>query len=264
MPIQPFVVAVKTSAIERNERVRDLVDGREQRVEYESRAAAEDAAESFSAEGSPVRLQRLAPQDDTDADAYLVGAARYDPLPRRGPAAEGWTFAVGSDEYGALGETVLTAGSGVTRPIQQFVSEDLNLDRDLRERDDDDPLEIAVDDNPERVTLPGESGAWHPDLRIGVTFRGVSVIAYDCEVKTGDGDIERNQERIIERVADERHVVLARVDVSGLPQTFSVSFETYGTTPALDSEESLEGADLPLKASGSLPVESPQRTIDDW
>ncbi|MFB6177355.1 MAG: hypothetical protein ABEI99_09475 [Halobaculum sp.] len=266
LPTQPFRVAVKRSALDRNDEVCAEFGSDETVVEYESRAAAEDAAESFAAVGaSPVRLQQVAPQDDTDADAYLVAAARYTPLPDRDPDPSGGTYAVDGSTYGALGVTLLTSGDGLARPVEEFVYGDLGVSTDT-------PLDVRIDTDPEPITVAGETGSWCPDLRIAVSYRDLSLLAYDCEVKTGDGALERNQESIMRAVSDERHVVFARVRIDGLPQTFSVSFQTYGETPTLaadsadeidaDSAENLvsEGAGV-----GHLPVESsPQQTIDDW
>ncbi|MEZ3116620.1 hypothetical protein RYH80_11945 [Halobaculum sp. MBLA0147] len=286
-----FLVAVKRSAVERNPAVAAAVGGEPATLSYESRAAATAAAREFAADGGPVRLQQVAPQDDTAADAYLVGAARYDDSPPELPAAAGWTFGVGADEYGALGEALLTAGDGVSRPVRQFVAADLAP----HEADGDDgpetgdesrsgtitrsetttrgegtaadearrnrqrlaeQLDVTVDASPDPVTVPGESGAWHPDLRIDARHRGTLVATYDCEVKTGEGDVERNQRSVAERVADERNVVIARVLIDDLPETFEVSFHTLGTTPTLPGDGD--------PGDGSVLAASDQRTLGEW
>lgn len=295
MVTDEFLVAVKRSAVERNAAVAAAVGGEPATLSYESRAAAAAAAREFAADAGPVRLQQVAPQDDTAADAYLVGAARYDDSPPELPAAAGWTFGVGADEYGALGEALLTAGDGVSRPVRQFVAADLapheagGRDRaetgngggdgsrggtitrsettvrgDTTDADEArrtrqrlaEQLDVTVEASPEPVTVPGESGAWHPDLRIDARHRGTLVATYDCEVKTGEGDVERNQRSIAERVADERNVVIARVLVDDLPETFEVSFHTLGTTPTLPGDGDPD--------DGSVLAASDQRTLGEW
>lgn len=261
---QSFRVAVKQSALDRNDGVRAEFGSHETVTEYESRSAAEAAAESFTTAGaSPVRLQQVAPQDDTDADAYLVAAARYTPLSDKDPDPSGGTYAVDGSTYGALGVTLLSSGDGLARPVEEFVYGDLGVSTDT-------PLDVTIHTDPDPVTVAGETGAWCPDLRITVSYRDLSLLAYDCEVKTGDGSLERNQKSIMRAVADDRHVVFARVQVDGLPQTFSVSFQTYGETPTLDGDsvdEIDDGGEFRSADfhDGHLPVESsPQRTIDEW
>jgi hypothetical protein len=75
---------------------------------------------------------------------------------------------------------------------------------------------------------------------------GRTVARYLCEVKTGGGSLERSQRELIEYAARETPVILARVDVSGLPREYEIAFEQFGTT------------------SPDTPTDAAQRSLDDW
>lgn len=230
-----FRVAIKPSASDRNEAVARLVEASGDRLTFDSEAAARDRAGELTARGDgPVRIQAVAPQDGADVDAYLVGASRSTRITDGSPA-DGWRFGVDAAQYGALGEALLTAGDGPTTPLTCFVRHDLDLDPDA-------DLSIDVDATPEPRTVPDVDGTWRPDCELTAAVAGRQVADYDCEIKTGAGTPERNQREIMEAVAAERPVVLARVDVAGLPQEFDVRFERIGS---------------PDSARG-------QRTLDDW
>lgn len=239
MSEEPFVVAIKESARERNESAVRLVADEGDRRRYDSRAAAEAEAEALSADGGDVRLQAVAPRDDTDADAYLVGASRSSPpLPDAEPG-DGWRYAVTADQYGALGEALLTAGDGVATPLKQFLRHEFDLPLDA-------DLSVDLDVDPAPVTAPDIPGAWQPDCALTVAIAGRRVTRYRCEIKTGDGGLERNQRAIAEATASETPVLLARVDVSDLPTEYEVSFERLGSGDA-------DAPDGPV-----------QKTVDDW
>jgi hypothetical protein len=218
----PFRVLVKQSAVDRNSAVAARVSDPPAVLEFTSKTAAQSEAATLTREGDgPVRVQAVAPQDDTDADAYLVGASRSGTDVPETPPSAGWTFGVDGDQYGALGEALLTAGDGVTRPLECYVRHDLGLSAD-------DPLAVTVDDDPDPVTAEEGDGYWRPDCELHVTSQGRDLARYYCEVKTGAGGFERNQEAIIEAVAAETPVVVAVVDVVDLPATYEVRFQRYG------------------------------------
>jgi|GEM_PF-1240317 len=239
MSEQPFVVAIKTSARERNESVDRLVADAGRLHRHDTRADAESEAADLSADGGDVRLQAVAPQDDTDADAYLVGASRSSPPVPDGGPEDGWRYSVTADQYGALGEALLTAGDGGATPLDHFIRREFDLSPDA-------DLSIAVDAAPGPVTAEEKPGAWQPDCELAVSIAGRRVGTYRCEIKTGDGRLERNQRAIAEATASETPALLARVDVSELPAEYEVSFERLG------------GADA--DAAG----EPAQKTVDDW
>ncbi|MFB6083747.1 MAG: hypothetical protein ABEJ94_05835 [Halorientalis sp.] len=235
-----FRVEVKASAIDRNSAVAELVATRGERLVYGAEGDARaDAAELTRRGESPVRIQSVAPQDDTDADAYLVGAsATRAKIPATDPD-DGWQFGVDASQYGALGEALLTAGDGVTRPLALYVRHDLGVDPDTS-------LSIDVDESPAAVTRPDAPGRWRPDCALSVAIAGRTVARYRCEIKTGGGSLERSQRDLIEYAARETPVIYARVDVSGLPREYEVSFEQFGET------------------ARDTPTDADQRSLDDW
>jgi len=239
MSEQPFVVAIKESARERNESVERLVADAGPRRRYDSRADAEAEAADLSADGGDVRLQAVAPRDDTDADAYLVGASRSSPPVPDGDPEEGWRYSVAADQYGALGEALLTAGDGAATPLDHYLRREFDLSPDA-------DLAVAVDADPDPVTAGEQPGAWQPDCELAVSIAGRRVARYRCEIKTGDGGLERNQRAIAESTASETPALLARVDVSELPVEYEVSFEQLGSG---DADASVAPA---------------QKTVDDW
>jgi len=236
---QPFVVAIKESARERNESVDRLVADAGRLRRHDARADAEAEAADLSADGGDVRLQAVAPQDDTDADAYLVGASRSAPPVPDGDPEDGWRYSATADQYGALGEALLTAGDGVATPLAHYFRREFDLSPDAE-------LSIAVDAAPAPVTTGEQPGAWQPDCELAISIAGRRVARYRCEIKTGDGRLERNQRAIAEATASETPVLLARVDVSELPAEYEVSFERPGAANA--------------DAAG----EPAQKTVDDW
>jgi hypothetical protein len=235
-----YRVEVKPSAIDRNSAVAELVATAGRRLSYGTDGDARaDAAELTRRGESPVRVQAVAPQDDTDADAYLVGAsATRATIPAADPD-DGWQFGVDASQYGALGEALLTAGDGATRPLALYVRHDLNVEPDT-------PLSIDVDESPPAVTRPGAPGRWEPDCALSVAVAGRTVARYRCEIKTGGGSLERSQRELIEYAARETPVILARVDVTGLPREYEVAFEQFGDT------------------SRETPTDAAQRSLDDW
>jgi len=239
MSEQPFVVAIKESARERNESVDRLVTDAGSRRRYDSRADAEAEATDLSADGGDVRLQAVAPRDDTDADAYLVGASRSSPPVPDGDPEDGWRYSVTADQYGALGEALLTAGDGVATPLDHYLRREFDLSPDA-------DLTVEVDADPDPVTTSDHPGAWQPDCVLTVEISGRRVGRYRCEIKTGDGRLERNQRSIAEATASETPALLARVDVTELPGEYEVSFERLGSG---DADASAAPA---------------QKTVDDW
>jgi len=233
-----FVVAIKKSARVRNSAVASLFETEGGRVTYPSAAVAREAVAELASRGEgPVRLQAVAPQDGADVDGYLVGASRHDLSVPETPPSAGWTFGVDASQYGALGEALLTAGDGASRPVRAFV----RYDQDLA---DDTPLVVGVEADPGPVTVPGEAGAWVPDCRIEATVGHHTIATYLVEVKTGNGRLERTQEAAIDAAAREVPVLLVWVDVTALPDEYTVEFEKVDHTGPGASQEQLTFDDL--------------------
>ncbi len=235
-----FRVEVKPSAIDRNSAVAELVATAGERLAYDAEGDAHADATELTRRGEgSVRVQAVAPQDDTDADAYLVGAGCTRATVPAAAPDDGWQFGVDASQYGALGEALLTAGDGTTRPLALYVRHDLDVDPETS-------LSMDVDESPPPVTRPGDAGRWQPDCALSVVMAGRTVARYRCEIKTGGGSLERSQRELIEYVARETPVIYARVDVSGLPREYEVSFEQFGDT------------------SRDTPTDADQCSLDDW
>ncbi len=216
-----YLVAIKESAIQRNAAASAYVADNDRRVPLASRAAAEALADRLSEAGeTPVRVQRAAPNDAADVDAYLV------PAPDRRVHEPAVTddgtlvFDVGANLYGALGEA-LVAGSGDKPPLlTYYAARDLDLPRDA--------LEVDVTAG-EKFAVPTSDGAgrWQPDCvatvrRVG----GDAVIAeYWCEVKAGDAALERSQREAMRQRATDVTVLLVRVDLEDLPDRYAATVE---------------------------------------
>lgn len=234
-----YTVAIKASAIERNAAVRFLVDRQGDVVSYASRAEAEEVARELSEQGDrPVRVQSAAPQDARPVDGYLVAASRVRTAPPSKPPEEGWTFAIDADQFGELGETVLVPRGRASSALKLYVRQDLGLDDSVS-------VTVVADRDPEALTAPGVAGEWVPDCELSVALDDRQVGRYLLEVKTGAGSLERNQREIMETVARATPVVLARVNVGGLPYEYEVSFERLGAASGrVDAEQStLDGSE---------------------
>ena len=226
-----FRVAIKDSAVETNSDVAQLRQTGEI-VEYDSRSQAEAVARKVSESGEgPVRLQRAAPNDPADVDAYLVAAPeqhKHTPVKAHDGA---WTFGVTANQYGALGELLLTTGG--TPALEYFVQEDLGpypseavadaVNLDLRT----DPKEFDW----ETLCAPvdGERARWEPDCELRV-WAGHSEILhrYFCEIKTGDSSFERHQQETMRAVAEVADVLKIRVRVEELPEQYTVRLYRVG------------------------------------
>jgi hypothetical protein len=206
-------------------------------VAYQSRAAAESAIEGLQTDGDTdgsLALQSPAPNDATEVDAYLVAypeTRKWDP---EGSSAEGWTFDVTASQYGALGEALVTAPGAP--PLRHFVRRDLEerFDRPAKRRDpfrldvltrpaafDKETLEVAPTDGDRR---------WVPDceVRVRLPDRRDVFHRYFCEIKTGDGALERNQDADMTAVSAVADVLEIRVDVEGLPEAYEVQVRRVG------------------------------------
>jgi hypothetical protein len=102
-----FTVEAKPGALEVNRALAETVDSHGHPLEFGSRARAEAYARQLSAEDGDLRLQAAAPNDPSDVDGYLLAA--HNPSIKEPAETEGdtWTFDVGANLYGALGEAIL-------------------------------------------------------------------------------------------------------------------------------------------------------------
>lgn len=212
---------------------------------YPSRAAAEAAIDDFELlEAGRLELQAPAPNDPADVDAYLV----FYPADRKrdpdGSLADGWTFDTTANQYGAIGEALVTAPG--TPALHHFVRRDLAGDVDDERAEQ---LHVECTTRPDdfdwatlRAAADGDRLNWTPDceVRVALPDRGGYVHRYFCEVKTGDASFERNQAADVEAVSAVADVLKIRVTIDELPDAYSVRFSRVGDSRP-DVEVALPG-----------------------
>ena len=224
---EAFRVALKPSAIEANEAVGALVADRGDTLAFDSRAAAEAEAARLSQRGeTPVAIQRAAPQEPADVDAYLVASPErrtHEPV----ESDDGrLTLETTATQYGALGETLVRAHRVNPPLLTAYVRDDLADGLP----DDDEHLRVALDPDPDPVVYVGadaERLCWIPDCvaRARDGADGRVLATYVCEVKTGDASFQRDQAAVMAYEARERTVLKVRVDVRDLPDAYTARIE---------------------------------------
>lgn len=227
-----FRVAVKPSTIEANEAVRAVAAERGETLGFPSREAAEaEAARLAECGDTPVAIQRAAPQEPDEVDAYLVPRPErrtHDPV----ESADGrLTFETTAAQIGALGEALVCSYGANSPLLTAYARRDLD---DAFPGDPDDRLWIDVDRDPDPIVYAGtdpDGGsyrdvrlAWVPDcVALARDGPGGPVLAeYACEVKAGDASYQRDQATVMAYEASERTVLKIRVNVDGLPETYTV------------------------------------------
>ena len=252
-----FSVAVKASAREANEAVAALADERGNRLSYPDRMAAEECAADLSERGeTPVEVQAVAPQDSTDADAYLVAAPERRSRTPDGSIDGTMTFDTTATQYGALGETLLCCYESNPPVLAHYAREDLDHLSDA-ERD---RVHLDVDRSPDPVEKSGETETngtkrWVPDCRAVARLEpdGPPLREYWCEVKTGDASFERDQRAVMRWKAREAVVLTVRFDVEELPDSYSVTVSEVDPADAPDDALS-DDASLDAPAGSSKPT----------
>lgn len=221
----PFVVEVKPSARERNAAADRLASERGVRHEYPSREAAAEQAEALTETGETrVALQRVAPQDETSADAYLVAKPKRHVETPHDPDARTLTFDASANQYGAMAEALLATPGTNPPPVAHYVRENLDVEDEVRvETDTGRTTTRDIDDDGRR------SATWTADLV--ATAHRVSTDApireYWCEIKAGSGSFERHQKAVMRaKAADPDVTVLkVRVDLDPLPERYGVRID---------------------------------------
>lgn len=215
-------------------------------LEFSSRAAAEAALEDLPcSEAGTLELQCPAPNDPVHVDAYLVFYLETRKREPDGSLEEGWTFDTTANQYGDLGEALITAAD--TPALKHFVRQDLTaaLDDSTIER-----LNIRCVTRPGdfdwttlRSAVDGQRPGWTPDCEVRVLLpdRRDSIHRYFCEIKTGDASFERNQAADMEAVSEIADVLKLQVTIDALPDAYSVKVCRVGDSrPGLD-ESAIEG-----------------------
>ena len=226
-PIQPgdrtgFVVEVKSGAIDVNSKLVEVIETHDRTLDFGSRSHAEDYARQLSASDGSLRIQAAPDNDPRDVDAYLL--ADHNPSIKEPADVDGdvWTFDVGANLYGTLGEAILLE-SPKPHALHYFVRQDLNLADDELESG----LNINVQSGP-FVSFGDASGddrkSWVPDCTVVAKdgWNGDVLERYYCEIKTGNASFERSQVAAMERLAQEGRVLKIRMIIEELPDRYSL------------------------------------------
>lgn len=81
-----------------------------------------------------VALQRVAPQDDTPADVYLVAQPERHVETPHDPDAHTWPFDASDNQYGAIAEALLTTPGTNPSALTHYVREDLDVADEVASR----------------------------------------------------------------------------------------------------------------------------------
>ncbi|WP_327053667.1 hypothetical protein [Halomicrococcus gelatinilyticus] len=218
MPNGQYRVAVKDSAAEHSGAVEEFRAERGRTVVFESRADAEATAERLSTPDARVAVQAAAPQDGSDADAYLVPDPDRRTRDPDGSVDAGLTFDVSATQYGRLGEALVCCQRWDPPVLAYYAREDLAAD-DVRVELDRDPDAVVTDDG----------ARWVPDCRaVARTGNGRTLAEYWCEIKTGDASLERDQRTAMTWQAQRARVLTVRVDPSALPESYTARIRAVG------------------------------------
>jgi len=227
VPVKPgektgYHVAVKSGALDANTTLRDVVQEYSQTLEFGSRSEAERYAERLSESDGELRVQTAAPNDPDDVHAYLL--AEHNPSIREPASTTGktWTFDIGANLYGTLGEAILTAAPK-PHALIYFVEQDIDIN--------DEELEAGLKVDVETgcfVSLDADSDdervSWRPDCKVLARdgWNGDVLEQYYCEIKTGNASFERSQMAVMRDLATEERVLKIRVLIDELPDQYSL------------------------------------------
>jgi len=215
-----YAVDVKSGALDVNGRLREVVETRGHTLAFGSRSQAEDYAHQLSATDGAVKIQAAAQNEPKEVDAYLL--ADHNPSIEEPAEIDGdtWTFDVGTNLYGSLGEAILVY-SHKPHALVYFVRQDLDIN--------DEELEwgLTVDVEPAKplsIDHAGERKRWTPDCVVKAKdgWREQILETYYCEIKTGNASFERSQVKTMELMAEDDRVLKIRVDIDSLPDQYSL------------------------------------------
>jgi hypothetical protein len=224
-PIEPgdqtgFVVEVKAGAIDVNNTLPEDIETHGWTLDFGSRAHAEAYASQLSALDGSLRIQAAPENEPDDIDAYLL--ADHTPSITEPADIDGktWTFDVGANLYGTLGEAILTSAP---KPyaLYYFVRRDLEIDDGELESG----LALEVETSkPILVDLPNGAKRWTPDCVVQARdgWDGRVLARYYCEIKTGNASFERSQVTVMEELAKTERVLKIRVRIDDLPDQYSL------------------------------------------
>ena len=253
-----FRVAIKDSAAGVLEDDLQPTLDESQVLEFQSRHAAEESIDPLEiTEAGSLELQQPAQNDPADVDAYLVFYPETRKRSPDGSLTDGWTFDTTANQYGAIGEALVTAPG--TPALEHFVRQDLAAASDI---DGTERLHIdcktrpgAFDWETLRSATDDERLGWTPDceIRVGLPDRRGYIHRYFCEIKTGDASFQRNQAADMTAVSKVADVLQIRVRIDGLPDEYSVTFSRVGdSSPDVDVTLNDPAPDTPSQNQAGL------------
>lgn len=210
-----FDVFITETARDANAAVEAYVDAEGEIVSFRSKQTAEEWASELSAGGPRVRIQKVAPQDTRDINAYLVSdPKKYTSVPKE-TDSPGLVFDTTANQYGELGEAVVAGSYGVSPGLKYYIEQTTDLPAE-------DEYKITRR-NTSRIPDGIEyDGTWSPDLVVDVKRLEdwQTIETFYCEIKSGDASFERSQRESMQSLAREYNVLKIRVDIDELPEKY--------------------------------------------
>lgn len=224
---EPFVVEVKSSATDANGAVAELAEAEGKFLDYPSRQEAETHVAQLNEKGEVrVALQKVAQQDTTAADVYLIPQPERNVQTPVDSEADTWVFGVGANQYGAIGEALIKNPGNSPPALKNFIEQDLDQPEE--------ELHISMVQNAAHSQYHDGRGrprykSWLPDcvLEVEKGYPGELLRKYWCEIKTGSSSFERNQTELMQQKASEPGITVLkiRVRLDDLPEQYSVRFQ---------------------------------------
>ena len=224
-PIKPgeqtgFIVEVRVGAINVNSTLPDVIEAYSRTLEFGSRSHAEAYASQLSALDGSLKIQAAPENEPDDIDAYLL--ADHTPSITEPANIDGkmWTFDVGANLYGALGEAILSSAPK-SHALYYFVQQNLATDDDELES----RLILEVETSkPISVDFPDGTKRWTPDCIVQARngWGGSLLARYYCEIKTGNASFEQSQVAVMEELAKQERVLKIRISIDNLPEQYSL------------------------------------------
>lgn len=210
-----FDVFITETARDANPAVEAYVAEYGEVVSFRSKNAAEEWASELSEDGGRVRIQKAAPQETRDINAYLVSDPRtYTSVPKE-TNSSGLVFDTTANQYGALGEAVVAGSYGVSPGLKYYIEQHTELPAE-------DEYKITRRNRPRIPQEIDYDGTWSPDLVVDVKQLEdwQTIETFYCEIKAGDASFERNQRESMQSLPREHNVLKIRVDITELPAEY--------------------------------------------
>jgi len=219
-----YEVLITESAQEANPAAATEVESQGNRRTFPSKQAAENFAKSLSRSGTRIQVQKVAPQDTRDIDAYLVPIPEKQVWEPKESDKTGLTFDTTANQYGAIGETVVSGDYGIAPGLKYY------FERNIEVPDED--YKIVRRQNTSIPQSIDYEGSWMPDLVVDIkSLKDWQTIeTFFCEIKSGDASFERSQREGMQSLAENHRVLKIRVDIEDLPSEYTLRIETVEST----------------------------------